>query len=147
MASAIRTVRRQFRKELLMELASGEKHLSELVEIAGRLFGHEVGYETLIKAFLAGEVAKALSLLRLDGEAESVGKVWKKTESLTGDDVDILSLRRFKRVRGELKAEVALAHAYGRVEDAITASQMLAIVTQKLHTEEAKQEVVAEMPG
>jgi len=146
MASSMRTVRRQLRKELLGAIGNGDGVLPQLIEIADRLLGRNVGYEVLIKTFCANEVSNALAQLRLDEEVETTGKCWKLVSKLEDEDVDIISTRRLKRLRGELKAEIRLAHDHGRIDDAALASEMLAMVQGRLpfEAEEAAVEVATE---
>ena len=70
--------------------------------------------------------------MRLDGKAESTGLLWKAANCLESEDIDIISVRRLKRLRGELESEIRMANEYGRVEDATSASMMLGIVTARL---------------
>ena len=72
--SSIRRVRRDFRKEVLQLISSGDGNIEKLVETAGRFFGRDVGYEVLIKTFLHNEVSNAVSCLRSDGLIETIGK-------------------------------------------------------------------------
>jgi hypothetical protein len=143
--ASIRRVRRDFRKEVFQLISSGDGSIQKLVEAAGRHFGHFVGYEVLIKTFLHSEVGNAVSCLRTEGQVETVGKQWKSIASLQSEDVEIISLRRLKRLRGELKAQVRLAHQHGRVEDAVAAARMLEIVNGEFSVrQERQQEEVAE---
>ena len=130
--ASIRRVRKDFRKEVLQMISAGEGSLEKLMEIAGKFFGRDVGYEVLIKTFLQNEISNAVSCLRAEGHIETVGKLWKPIEQLQMEDVDAIALRRLKRLRGELKAQIKLAHRYGRTEDAVTASQMLKTVNDAL---------------
>src|SRR3990172_6954861 len=115
MASTMRNVRRRLRQELLEAIRKGDGNLSNLIKIAGCLLGQYVGYEILIKNLERSEVNLATSQLRVDGHVESIGKVWKAMEALESQDVDIVSIRRLKRMRGELKAQIRLAHDHGRI--------------------------------
>ena len=126
MASRMRSVRRRFREEVLRSISSGHGHTEELIQAAGRLFGRNVGYEVLIKTFLASEASNATSQLRIDGLVESVGKQWKPIGGLNPEDVDTILIRRKKRIRGMLKSQVRLAHQNGRIEEATEASEILA---------------------
>jgi len=119
----------------------GEGSLSQLIQIADRLLGRDVGYELLIKTFCANEVSNGLAQLRNDGLIESTGKLWKLTSNLETEDVDIIHVRRLKRLRGELKSEIRLAHEHGRVEDAVNAGRMLEIVQQQLLAAEPEAEL------
>ena len=130
--SSMRQVRRNLRREIMLAIDDGDGHPKSLAKIAGRLLGQDVGYDTLIKAFCAYEVRNALAQLRLDGKAESTGMLWKAADSLESEDIDIISVRRLKRLRGELESEVRMANQYGRAEDASSASMMLGIVTARL---------------
>ena len=130
--ASIRRVRRDFREEAHRLISSGNGSIEKLVESAGRHFGHDVGYEVLIKTFLHNEVGHAVSYLRSEGHIETIGKQWKPTSALQPEDIDIISLRRLKRLRGELKSQVRLAHQHGRTEDAIVAKTMLELVSSKL---------------
>ena len=130
--ASIRRVRRDFRNEVNQLISSGEGSTEKLVEAAGRHFGYDVGYEVLIKTFLHNEVGNAVSSLRSEGLIETIGKQWKSTSELVPSDVAIISLRRLKRMRGELQAQVKLAHQHGLVEDAVAAGRMLEIVSNEL---------------
>jgi len=132
--ASLRRVRRDFRKEVLRLIGTGDGNIETLIKLAGSHFGHDVGYEALIKSFLGSEVSNAVSFLRNEGLVETVGKQWKPTDDLRDEDVEIISTRRLKRLRGELKAEVRLAHEHGRTEEAILASRMLDLVSTKLAT-------------
>ena len=89
------------------------------------MFGVEVGVTTLMEAFCRNEVSKALAQLRLDGHVESIGSIWKAMESLNLEDADSISIRRLKRLRGELRSEVALNRKFGRWEEAALAQSLL----------------------
>jgi len=132
----MRHVRRQLRKELLQAIKEEQGDLATLMQIADRLLGRAVGYEVLIKTFLSNEIANGLKQLRVDGEVESTGRLWKPFGDLKSEDVTKISTRRLKRLRGELKAEIRLAHDYGRVEEATVAARMLEIVSQRLQSTE-----------
>lgn len=140
--ASIRRVRKGFREEVRRLVSTGEGNFESLVELAGKYFGRDVGYEVLIKTFLGTEVGNAVSYLRNEGLIETVGKKWKLSSDLQLEDVEIISVRRLKRLRGELKAEVRLAHNFGRTEEAIAASKMLDIVSQQLTSVEVTEEVV-----
>ena len=135
--ASMRRVRKDFRKEVLRLVSTGDGDIETLTHLAGRFFGHEVGYEVLIKTFLGSEVSNAVSCLRAEGFIETIGKQWKPVTELKGEDVDIISIRRLKRLRGELKSEIQLAHKHGRVDEAIAASRMLEIVSQQLKGSES----------
>ena len=130
--ASMRKVRKSFRKEVLRLISSGDGNTENLTQTAGGLFGNYVGYEMLIKTFLQSEVSNAVATLRNEGLVETVGKKWKLAGALESEDVDIIHIRRLKRLRGELKAEIRLAHEHGRTNDAINASDMLAIVSSQL---------------
>ena len=131
MASLTR-VRRDFRNEVNQLISSGTGSTEKLVEAAGRHFGRDVGYEVLIKAFLRGEVSNAVSTLRGEGRIETIGHMWKPASQLVPADVAVISLRRLKRMRGELLAQVKLAQTHGLAEDVLAAGRMLEIVTTEL---------------
>lgn len=127
--SSLRRVRKNFRKEVLRLIKSGEGNLKNLMSLADAHFGsNDCGYHAVLKAFHAGEVNNAVSQLRLDGEIETVGRSWKSTENLESADVDIITLRRMKRLRGEAKSLAKFAHEHGRTEAAISASHVVSIV-------------------
>lgn len=130
--SSMRPVRKGLRKEIMLAIKDGDGHPKSLAKIADRLLGRVVGYETLIKTFCANEVRNALAQLRLDGLAESTGMLWKAADCLESEDVDIISVRRLKRLRGELESEIRMANQYGRLDDSKSASMMLGIVTARL---------------
>jgi hypothetical protein len=108
--------------------------------MAGCLFGQRVGYETLIKTFLSTEVSNGLAQLRLEGEVESTGKCWKPIANLQPEDVEIISVRRLKRLRGELKAQEVLAHNHGRIDEAVAVARMLEVISGELHRRETVEE-------
>jgi hypothetical protein len=130
--ASLRRVRRNFREEVLRLIRAGEGDMQTLLVLAGRYFGNDVGYEVLIKTFLGSEVSNAVSYLRSEGEVETVGKQWKMSADLQDDDIDIISVRRLKRLRGELTAEARLHHQHGRIGDAEVAGRMLSIVSDRL---------------
>lgn len=137
--ASMRRVRRDFRKEVLRLVSSGEGNFEKLIELAGSFFGRDVGYEVLIKSFLGSEVSNAVSYLRSEGAIETVGKKWKPASELQPEDVDIIQIRRLKRIRGELKEEIRLAHHFGRIDEATAASKMLKVVTEQLSSAEVLQ--------
>ena len=130
--ASMRRVRRNFRAEVLRLVSSGNGNMETLTKLADGFFGRDVGYEVLIKTFLGSEVSNAVSFLRNEGHIETVGKQWKPAGELTDDDVTIISTRRLKRLRGELKSEIRMAHNFGKVEEAVLASRMLELVNEKL---------------
>lgn len=144
--ASLRRVRRDFRKDVLRLISTGDGNIETLVESAGKHFGYDVGYEALIKSFLHSEVSNAVSYLRNESLIETVGKKWKPASELNDEDIDIISVRRLKRLRGELKSEVRLAHDHGRVEEAAKASKLLREVEDLLGVEpvcESEPEAVA----
>lgn len=134
----IRRVRKDFRKEVLQKISTGDGNIETLIALAGRHFGNNVGYEVLIKTFLGTEVSNAVSYLRSEGAVETVGKKWKPVSELQSDDVDVISHRRFKRLRGELKAEIKLDHDHGRTDEAIIASKALDMISEYLRVNESE---------
>ena len=130
--ASMRRVRKNFRNEVLRLISSGDGNIKTLMALADGFFGRDVGYEVLIKTFLGSEVSNAVSYLRNEGKIETVGKQWKVAESLTSDDVTIISTRRLKRLRGELKSEIKMSHQFGKTEEAILASRMLELVKSRL---------------
>ncbi len=132
--ASLRSVRKRFRKESLRLVSSGDGNVEILKQLAGSYFGHQIGYEVLINSFLQNEVSNAMSYMRSEGEVESVGKKWKPVADLNEEDIDVLSSRRLRRLRGELTAEIRLCHEHGRTEAAISASEMLAIVSARIVT-------------
>lgn len=140
--ASMRRVRKDFRKEVYRLISAGDGSIDKLVEVAGRFFGRDVGYEVLIKTFLQSEVSNAVTCLRSEGHIETVGKRWKLTEELRPEDVDVISTRRWKRLRGELKSEARLAHDHGRISDATAAGQMLSLVSSMLASQESAEEAV-----
>ena len=132
MASKMRKVRRQFRQEMLRAIEAGNGTAETLEKIARAVLGNDIGLEVAMSSFYANEVNKGLAQLRTDGLAESTGKVWKLAGSLDGEDIEAISIRRMKRIKGELLAEIRLAHDNGRFEEATIASSMLAIVSKQL---------------
>jgi hypothetical protein len=134
--ASLRRVRKHFREEVLRSIRAGEGNFETLMRCAGKHFGHDVGYETLIKTFLGTEVSNAVSVLRNEGHVETVGKKWKLADQLQMEDVQIISLRRLKRLRGELKQEIQLAHAHGLTEEAVAAARALEAIEAQLATVE-----------
>jgi hypothetical protein len=127
--ASLRRVRKNFRKEVHQLIKAGEGNLENLMTLADSHFGsNDCGYHAVLRAFHAGEVNNAVSQLRLDGEIETVGRSWKSTENLQSEDVDIITLRRMKRLRGEAKSLAKFAHDHGRTEAAISASHVVSIV-------------------
>jgi len=127
--ASLRRVRKNFRKEVLQLIKAGEGNLKNLMALADAHFGsNDCGYHAVLRAFHAGEVNNAVSQLRLDGKIETVGRSWKSTENLQSEDVDIITLRRMKRLRGEAKSLAKFAHNHGRTEAAISASHVVSIV-------------------
>ena len=136
----MRRVRKRYREDALRLISAGEGNFENLRSLAASHFGHDVGYQELIKAFLGAEVNNAVSCLRGEGKVETIGKKWKMADQLQLEDVQIISTRRLKRLRGELKAQVKLAHDHGQVDEAIAASRALDAITVRL--EEVEQEQV-----
>ena len=126
--ASIRRVRKGFRKEVLRSVSAGDGNIEKLMEIAGKYFGHDVGYEVLIKTFLGSEVSNALTYLRSDGLVESVGRKWLPATELTPEQSTVVSSRRWKRLRGELMSEVRFGHEHGLIEEATKASELLSMV-------------------
>jgi len=130
--ASIRRVRKSFRKQVLRFISSGDGNIEKLSELAGSFFGNDVGYEVLIKTFLRAEISNAVSFLRNEGQIETIGKQWKPVSELQPADVEVISTRRKKRLRGELKAEIKLAHNHGLIDDAVLASQMLGLLSSSM---------------
>ena len=114
--ASIRRVRKDFRQEVLRLISTGDGSIEMLVKNAGQMFGHDVGYEVLIKTFLHNEVANAVSYLRNEGLVETIGKQWKTVDGLNQEDIEVIQVRRKKRIRGELKAGKRMAHERGDVD-------------------------------
>lgn len=138
--SSMRKVRKNFRAEVHRLISSGDGNIETLTRSAGQHFGYEVGYEALIKSFLQTEVSNAVKVLRDLGHIETIGKKWKPVEELQPNDVETIAVRRLKRLRGELKAGISLAHQHGRTEEAVAESQMLGIVDSCLRSPEPSAE-------
>lgn len=130
--ASLHRVRKQLRKALLNAVSTGKGDTKSLKAITREIIGNDVGIERLLDNLYASEVSKGMAVLRSERLVESVGKDWKLLASLDSSDVDTISLRRLKRLRGELRAELRLAHEYGRFDDAIRASKMLETLTGKL---------------
>lgn len=146
--ASIRRVRKDFRREVLRLISSGDGNIQKLVEAAGKHFGHDVGYEVLIKTFLQTEVAYAVTFLRNEGHIETIGRQWKPVGLLHPEDATVILSRRQKRIRGELKELERFAHKFGRFDDATAAAQMLAVSGQQseggdMHAEQETQDVHA----
>jgi hypothetical protein len=106
--------------------------------VAREIMGRDVGVEELMESYYANETSNAMKQLRIAGETESVGGVWMRVADLTEANVETISVRRLKKMRGELKAQMTLAHDHGLVGDAAFAGRMLEV----LHQELAKRETV-----
>jgi hypothetical protein len=130
--ASIRRVRKDFRKEVLSLIQQGDGNIETLLRLAGDYFGRDVGYEVVLRAFLGSEVGHAVAYLRNEGLVESVGKLWKPASELDDNYVARISNRRFKRIRGELKQGIKLAHDHGLVEDAVMVSKMLETMLNRL---------------
>lgn len=139
MAKGMRSVRRNFRKEVLQCVNAGDGSIERLTELAGKFFGFQVGYELLIKSFLNSEVSNAVSQLRCQGEIETVGKQWKPVSSLNPDEMRGILLRTRKRIRGELESTVRRAHQFGFAEDAIDATKALSALAMVEEAIEARE--------
>ena len=138
MASRMRSARRRLRKELLQCIDAGKGDIATLGQTACAIMGHEVGIEEVTNYFYANEVSNAMKKLRVDGEVESVGRLWMRVGSLSEENVETISIRRLKRLRGESKAQLRLAHDHGRIDEAVAIGQLLEILNQEL----VKREVV-----
>ena len=101
--ASLRRVRKDFRKGVLQLISAGDGNFETLIELADKHFGRDVGYEVLIKCFLGSEVSNAVSCLRNDREIETVGKKWKPVGQLEKSDIEVISTRRKKRLRGEFR--------------------------------------------
>ena len=137
--ASLRRVRKDFRKEVLQLISTGDGNIETLISLADKQFGRSVGYHELLKTFLGSEVSNAVSFLRTEGHIESIGKKWKPVGELAEDDVNVIELRRKKRIRGELKASIVLAHNHGRTEEAITAAKMLELIAEPATNSEAEE--------
>ena len=142
--AGIRNVRKHLRKEVLKCVATGHGDLKTLTQVAREIVGNGVGVEKMLEGFYAGEVSKALAVLRSERRVESVGKDWKVTSDLDSTDVDTISLRRLKRLRGELTEEKRLAHEFGRTEEAVLAARMLDILSSAFASDAVEATVVLE---
>lgn len=128
--ASLRRVRKSFRKEVLRAVSTGDGTIETLINnVAGKHFGRDVGYEDLIKSFLGTEVSHALAYLRSEGLVESVGKKWIPAAELTAAESTVVSTRRWKRLRGELKSEVRFAHEHGLMDEATKAAELLAMTS------------------
>jgi len=139
----MRRVRKNFRDGVLQSVSTGDGSIESLMTLAGQHFGHQVGYELLIKSFLGTEVSNAVSYLRSEELIETVGKQWKTVSTLESSDIGIIALRRLKRVRGELKSAIRLSHAHGRTEEAVASARMLEIIESQIISEETVAEPVS----
>ena len=144
MAPSLRRVRRKLREYLLRNVEAGDGNNETLHRVAEAILGTDVGYRTVLKTFIANEVNKALAQLRCEGLVESTGGKWKPTQELNVEDATVITQRRKKRLRGELKAHVRLCHEHGLVEDAVLGNTLLAAIDQSLMEENLnKQEAVS----
>jgi len=140
--ASMKRVRKSFREEALRLVNAGEGNFEKLIELAGQHFGRDVGYETLIKSFLGSEVNNSMAVLRTDGYVESVGKKWVPAATLSPDQQEVVSIRRWKRLRGELKSEEQFAHEHGMTDRAAQAGELLSQVSNWLQPEEVAAESV-----
>ena len=129
--SSMRRVRKNFRKDVLRLINSGDGDIETLMKLADDFFG-DVGNRLIWRTFRGSEVGHAVSYLRNEGIVESIGKLWKPAGELTSNDVGIISTRRMKRVRGELTREIKLAHDHGLTEEAVLVSKMLDTMSSRL---------------
>jgi hypothetical protein len=114
---SLRRARKNFRKEIHRTVSAGEGDSKSLMELADAFFGtNQVGYHEVIKSFCQAEVNNATSQLRNEGLIESVGRQWKPVDRLASEDIDLIQVRRQKRVRGELKAGMRMAHERGDIK-------------------------------
>ena len=127
--ASLRRVRKNFRTEVLRLIESGQGNWENLMSLATEYFGKDVGFDVVLKAYYQVEVSNAVSHLRNEGRIETVGKQWKQVADLDDSDVTVILTRRFKRIRGELKSQVRLAHEKQRVDEAIKASQALGVMS------------------
>jgi hypothetical protein len=116
--ASIRRVRKGFRKEILRLINAGDGSIQSLLKTAGSTFGHDVGFEVLIKTFLQNEVGNAVSYLRTEGLIETVGKQWKPVGCLEDEDIEVIDVRRQKRIRGEIQSGMKMAHERGDIDKA-----------------------------
>jgi hypothetical protein len=115
-----------------------------LMKLADQHFGaNDCGYKAVLTAFLLGEINHATSSLRNDGQVESVGRLWKRAGELHEEDVAIIQKRRKRRIRGELKAGVRLAHNHCCTEDAVALSRALDVLAA---VDECNAEIDTEAP-
>ena len=129
---SIRSVRRDFRKEVLQMISAGEGNLEKLMQLAAVTIGNEVSNSQLVRSFLHTELSNAVSQLRNEGEIETIGKQWKPAANLNESDVETISVRRLKRIAGELRSQLRLDHEHGRTESAIETADSLAVVMRHL---------------
>lgn len=130
--SSLRRVRRNFRKAVLQLIEAGEGNSEKLMKLADEFYGsNDCGYKSVLKAFHQSEINNAASQLRIEGLVETVGKSWKSIEKLEQSDIDVITIRRMKRLRGEAKSLVGFAHNYGRTEIATTAANVASIFSAR----------------
>lgn len=142
--ASIRRVRKNFRQEVLRLIESGQGNWENLMRLAVEHFGKDVGFDVVLKAYYQVEVSNAVSHLRNEGRIETVGKQWKPVAELDDSDVDVISTRRLKRIRGELKTQVRFAHEKHRVDDAIKAAQVLGVLSAMISEEEKSSNEMSE---
>ena len=125
--ASLRSVRKAFRRELRQLMASKGGYLlpHEGVALARAMFGREVGVDDLMESYCANQFNAAMAYLRSDRVAESVGREWVAVSQLKPEQVDGVTLRRLKRIVGELRSQVALDHETGRTEEAVKHSLAL----------------------
>lgn len=140
--SSLRRVRKNFRKEVLRLVESGEGSWDSLIRLADAYFGsNSIGYHAVVKAFLHGEVNNAVAKLRSEGFVETVGRHWKSTENLQDEDITQIQTRRLRRIRGELKSQIRLAKDRGRNDEAAIARAALGVMSSCC--DDSEQEVSA----
>jgi len=141
MASRMRSARRRLRKEALRLIMSGNGDRATLDRVACEIMGREVGIEEVTAYFYANEISNATKQLRIAGDVESVAGRWIETSKLSDADVESISVRRLKRLRGEAKAQLKLAHDHGRIDEAAMAGRLLEVIGYELTKRESSGEV------
>lgn len=146
--ASLRRVRRAFRKDVHRLVSSGDGSIEKLVALARQHFGHDVGYEVLIKTFLHSEVGNAVNFLRQEGKVETVGRQWIAVEHLHDEHVDQIVARRKRRIYGELESLTSFANSHGRFDDSVASAKARSSLVESqekgdVHSESEAQDVHA----
>lgn len=121
-------VRRQLRAALHEAIKAGDGSNAVIHKITRDIMEADVTLRVLMDSLVLGEANKATAQLRREFGVESVDTGWVTKEMLSQENVEIISARRFKRVRGECQTEIDLAHTHGMTEEASVAIQIIGLL-------------------